>query len=96
MINKMDKYTIIKLKLKGKSFRQIARDTGIDRKTISKYWKDYQINMERLEGKIFNLVRSRLQKTNKLFENGSNSKLSCTIIDSPSTDLRRSVAPGAI
>ena len=27
----------------------MSRDTGIDRKTVSKYWKDYQINIERLK-----------------------------------------------
>jgi len=57
----MDKYTIIKFKLKGKSFRQIAQDTGITWKTISKYWKNYQINMERLkEEKNIEIIQEKL------------------------------------
>lgn len=38
----MDKYTIITLKKKGISFRQIAKELEIDRKTVSKIWKTYQ------------------------------------------------------
>ena len=57
----MDKYAIVKLKLKGKSFRQIARDTGIDRKTISKYWNDYRINMDRLkEEKDVEIIQEKI------------------------------------
>ncbi|NLL66824.1 MAG: IS21 family transposase [Clostridiaceae bacterium] len=37
----MDKYTIIKLKQKGKSNRTIAKELGINRKTVSKYWNQY-------------------------------------------------------
>ncbi len=37
----MDKYTIIKLKQKGKSNRTIAKELGINRKTVSKYWNNY-------------------------------------------------------
>jgi transposase len=42
VISKMDKYTIITLKKKGISFRQIAKELEIDRKTVSKIWKTYQ------------------------------------------------------
>lgn len=41
MITLMDKYTIIKLKETGLSNRQIAKQLGIDRKTVNKYWNDY-------------------------------------------------------
>src|SRR5690554_2878684 len=41
MINKMDKYSIITLKKKGCSFRNIAKQLGIDRKTVSKIWHQY-------------------------------------------------------
>ena len=51
MIGKMDKYTIIKLKMKGKSNREVARVTGVDRKTVSKHWNDYLINMDKLKEK---------------------------------------------
>ena len=37
----MDKGMIISLKLRGKSNREISAATGIDRKTIAKYWKAY-------------------------------------------------------
>ena len=42
MITLMDKYAIIKLKLTGMSNREIARKLEINRKTVSKYWKEYQ------------------------------------------------------
>jgi transposase len=37
----MDKNAIITLKLKGKSNRWIAKETGINRKTVAKYWNEY-------------------------------------------------------
>ena len=43
MINIMDKYTIITLKNKGLSNRQIAKDLNIDRKTVSKIYNQYRI-----------------------------------------------------
>jgi len=42
MIEQMDKNAIIKLKLRGKSNREVARDTGIHRKTVAHYWNEYQ------------------------------------------------------
>jgi len=42
VINTMEKNAIILLKLKGKSNRKIAEDTGIDRKTVARYWEEYQ------------------------------------------------------
>lgn len=44
----MDKYTIIKLKQKGYSNRKVARMLGIDRKTVAKYWNEYDINLKLL------------------------------------------------
>ena len=38
----MDKHTIITLKNQGKSIREIARITGFARKTVRKYWGEYQ------------------------------------------------------
>lgn len=37
----MGKHTIINLKKKGHSNRGIEKITGINRKTIAKYWKEY-------------------------------------------------------
>jgi len=42
VIEQMEKNTIITLKLKGKSNREIARETGINRKTVARYWAEYQ------------------------------------------------------
>ena len=49
MIERMEKNTIITLKLKGKSNRWIAKETGIDRKTVARYWNEYQNLTDQLE-----------------------------------------------
>ena len=49
MIEQMEKNTVITLKLKGKSNRWIARETGIDRKTVADYWDEYQELIGQLE-----------------------------------------------
>jgi DNA-binding transcriptional regulator YhcF (GntR family) len=41
----MDKYAIIKLKLEGHSNRKLAKMLGINRKTIGKYWNEYNDQM---------------------------------------------------
>ena len=51
MITLMDKYTIIKLKETGLSNRQIAKQLGINRKTVNKYWADYMNDLEKLSKK---------------------------------------------
>jgi len=38
----MEKNGIITLKLKGKSSRWIEKETGTNRKTVARYWKEYQ------------------------------------------------------
>ena len=45
---------IITLKLKGKSNRWIAKETGIDRKTIARYWNEYQHMSEQLSHDVDN------------------------------------------
>ena len=40
----MDKHTIVQLKLRGHSNREIERMTGHNRKTVARYWKDYERN----------------------------------------------------
>lgn len=49
MIEKMEKNTIITLKLKGKSNRWISKETGIDRKTVARYWNEHQRLIKQLK-----------------------------------------------
>lgn len=49
MVNFMDKKSIIMLKEEGLSNREVARRTGSDRKTVSKYWNEYQQRLQRLD-----------------------------------------------
>ena len=48
MINLMDKSTIIKLKEKGYSNRKLQKMLNINRKTIAKYWNEYQEDLQKL------------------------------------------------
>lgn len=41
MLDIMDEFTIIQLKLKGWSNRKIERECGYDRKTVARYWNGY-------------------------------------------------------
>jgi len=43
-----DKYTIIRLKEEGHSNHEIQRMTGIHRKTVAKYWSEYQAELSML------------------------------------------------
>jgi len=45
----MDKHTIIKLKREGHSNRKVAKLTGIDRKTIARYWNEHKELIIKLE-----------------------------------------------
>ena len=49
VINQMNKYTIINLKLKGYSNRMISKELGINRKTIGKLWHEYCEAQEKLK-----------------------------------------------
>ena len=51
----MDKYEIIKLKLKGWSNSRIKREFGVARDTTRKYWNEYQANLSLLLGKDPNI-----------------------------------------
>ena len=44
----LDKAAIIKLKETGMSNRGVARELGIDKKTVNKYWNEYKENIQRL------------------------------------------------
>jgi hypothetical protein len=48
MVAIMDKLEIIRQKQSGKSNREVARVTGYDRDTVSKYWNEYQRQETRL------------------------------------------------
>lgn len=47
----MDKHTIIKLKREGHSNRKVATMLSINRKTVAKYWNEYQDQLELLKAK---------------------------------------------
>ena len=49
MLNLMDRYAIIKLKLRGHSNRAVAKELAIDRKTVARYWNEYQRSIEELD-----------------------------------------------
>ena len=49
MKNLMDISAMLKLKEKGMSNRAIARNLGVDKKTVNKYWNEYKANFEKLE-----------------------------------------------
>lgn len=42
MVGILEKSEIINLKRRGKSTREVARITGMDRKTVARYWNEYQ------------------------------------------------------
>ena len=48
VIGMKEKHTIIKLKEEGNSNRSVQRMTGIDRKTVAKYWNDHQTEIAML------------------------------------------------
>ena len=48
MIDLMDKSAIIKLKEQGYSNRQLQKMLKMNRKTIAKYWNEYQDNLQKL------------------------------------------------
>jgi transposase len=48
MVEHMEKKRIIELKEEGKSNREVARRTGFDRDTVSKYWNEYQRRLHEL------------------------------------------------
>jgi len=45
----MEKKEIIMLKERGESTREVSRQTGPDRKTVSKYWNEYRQQLRQLE-----------------------------------------------
>jgi transposase len=49
MVKFMDKKDINMLKEQGLSNREVARRTGRDRETVSKYWHEYQRGLSEME-----------------------------------------------
>ena len=49
MVKFMEKKNIIMLKEQGLSNREVARRTGHDRKTVSKYWNEYREQLQQLD-----------------------------------------------
>lgn len=45
----MDKHTVIKLKQEGHSNREVAKLMSINRKTVARYWNDFQNKMNQLK-----------------------------------------------
>ena len=48
MKNLLDKAAIIRLKEQGLSNRGVARELGIDKKTVNKYWNEYKDTLKEL------------------------------------------------
>lgn len=58
----MEKHTIINLKRKGDSNRSVERKTGINRKTVAKYWNEYVEQSEQLNNGISDNI-AEIQET---------------------------------
>ena len=62
MKNLMDKSSIIKLKEQGYSNRKVEKMLKINRKTIAKYWNEYQTNIEKLNNTKDDLEIKEIQE----------------------------------
>jgi transposase len=51
----MDKFAIIRLKEQGDSSRKVAKQLGIDRKTVDKYYNEYKENLGKLDSEETNI-----------------------------------------
>jgi transposase len=49
MVQTMEKKDIIMFKEQGLSNREVARRSGFDRETVSKYWNEYRLKLRQLE-----------------------------------------------
>jgi hypothetical protein len=59
----MEKHTIITLKLNGKSNHAVAKETGIHRKTVAKYWNEYQRLMKQIKpGEINRQIQEKIAR----------------------------------
>jgi len=55
VVTLMDKHAIIKLKREGHSNRKVATMLSINRKTVAKYWNEYQNQLELLKAETSDL-----------------------------------------
>lgn len=82
MINKMDRYSIINLKNKGMSFRKIAKQLNVDRKTVSKICREYELAKAELENVCDDsLATDRITETiigNRKYNSNNRSKRKLT------------------
>lgn len=67
MVKYVDKAEIIRFKEAGMSNRKVAKQTGVDRKTVSKYWSEYKQQLQQLEepGADVREIQDSLLKTPK-------------------------------
>ena len=62
MKNLLDKAAIIRLKEQGLSNRGVARELGIDKKTVNKYWNEYKDNLKKLKETTDTTEISKIQE----------------------------------
>ena len=62
MKNLLDKAAIIRLKEQGLSNRGVARELGIDKKTVNKYWNEYKDNLKKLNETTNGTEISKIQE----------------------------------
>ncbi|MDD7305462.1 MAG: hypothetical protein PUG67_02625 [Peptoniphilaceae bacterium] len=67
MINLMYKHAILKLKNQGYSNREVSKMLNINRKTVAKYWNEYQMNIKSLDdpNADIGLIQEKIAKAPK-------------------------------
>ena len=56
----MDKLTVISLLESGRSHRSVAKELGLNRKTVGRYWRQYQTAQRVLEQDPANPIKKEL------------------------------------
>ena len=72
MMDFMDKKDILELKQQGESNREVARQLGVDRKTVARYWDEYKLQMAELnqEGADTRAIQEELYEKPKYQSTG--------------------------
>lgn len=86
MKNLLDKSAIIKLRLNGMSNRSIAKELGINRKTVNKYWNEYTTNVSTLvtatdKTEILNIQENIVSKPKYNSESRTRRKITKEFLD---------------